>query len=173
MLRLCRINAPKRRRHPSGFSEPPIETRHYISLETFPNVHRLSARTKKKEKTVGFWGRLTVGASPQHFHLPACSHPQHCMSTLAAAILAGSRCPRRSHAIMHPRSHDSLNYTNRTGGCHGTAAHYIVDVQHCDLFLMSRYQVITEAVLWLLIPIQILPRYKMGTFMPTGTDDFM
>lgn len=64
---------------------------------------------------------------------------------------------------MHPRSHDSLNYTNRTRGCRGTAAHYIGDVQHCDLFLMIRYQVITEAVLWPLTPIQILSRYNMGT----------
>lgn len=37
------------------------------------------------------------------------------------------------------------------------AAHYIMDAQHCDLFLMIRYQVITEEpVLWLLTPIKIL-----------------
>lgn len=63
-------------------------------------------------------------SSPQHFHLPACSHPQHCMSTLAAATLAGSHCPRISHVIMHPWSHDSLNYTNRTTGCRGTTVFY-------------------------------------------------
>lgn len=103
-----------------------------------------------------------MGASLQHFHLAACAHPQHCMSTLAAAILAGSRCPRRSHAIMHPRSHDSLNYTDRTGGCRGTAAHYIMDVQCCDLLLMIRYQVITEPVLWIPTPIEMLSRYKMS-----------
>lgn len=72
---------------------------------------------------------------------------------------------------MHPPSHDSLNYTNRTRGFHGTAAHYIMDVQHCDLFLMIRYQVITEPVLWILTPIQILSRYKMGTFAATGTNN--
>lgn len=74
-----------------------------------------------------FWARFSVGASPQHFHLPTCPHPQHCMTTLAAEILAGSGCPSRSHAIMRPWSHDTPKYTNRTRGCLSSTVFYVRD----------------------------------------------
>lgn len=66
-----------------------------------------------------FWARLGVRASPQHFYLPARSHPQHHMTTLASAALAASCCSWRDRAIIRPRSHDIQNYNNTTAGCSG------------------------------------------------------
>jgi len=41
------------------------------------------------------------------------------MTTLAAAILAGTCSPWRSHVFMNPCSHDILYYTKKTRGCSG------------------------------------------------------
>lgn len=100
--------------------QPPLElatfSKQLVEMQCYNLLENLRMCADSQET---FWARLTVRASPQHFHLPACSHPQHCMTTLAAAILAGSCSPWRSHAIMHPYSHVVLNYTKKTRGCLG------------------------------------------------------
>lgn len=47
------------------------------------------------------------------------------MTTLAAAILAGTCSPWRSHVIMHPCNHDILNYTEKTKICPACTVLYV------------------------------------------------
>lgn len=79
-LRLQHTDTPKEAAplEMTVYSKLLIEIQCYSSLARNEYVCGLSGNGP-------FWARFGVSASPQHFYLPVCSHPQHCMTTLAAS----------------------------------------------------------------------------------------
>lgn len=118
---------PREQPHPpqlATFSKPLVEIQYYSPLE---KIWGLCVDSEETDRFYFFffWSRARCQSLPTALSSTACSHPQHRMTTLAAAALAGSRGPWRSHAIMHPCSHDIRNYTKKARGCLGRTVFHV------------------------------------------------